>query len=246
MEATEVQGGREEAVSDKKIPFIEEAWEIARTVAAVDKQLLSSGAVTAFAELAGMAVTQQNERIRELEAQLEQTQWRCFHCDFVTSDRKEAMGHFGDMDDEYPVCVVWSDLNADEKVAEYASMGAELAAERDENTTLQHRIEGLEHQIAGIESEISSRFKGCRTINDAWHAFDSMEGRALAAEEIKERQAAAIQAAREALEAHTCRCHILRDPSKMSAAALESGAPYELITCRRCAALAKLREVQGA
>ena len=40
---------------DNKRPLLEAAWEVARTVAAVDKQLLSSRAVEAFAELAELA-----------------------------------------------------------------------------------------------------------------------------------------------------------------------------------------------
>lgn len=35
--------------------YLEQAWEIARTIAAVDKQLLSTGAVEAIAGLAALA-----------------------------------------------------------------------------------------------------------------------------------------------------------------------------------------------
>lgn len=42
--------------------FIEEAWEIARTIAAIDKQLLSSGAVEAIASFAAERVAAERER----------------------------------------------------------------------------------------------------------------------------------------------------------------------------------------
>ena len=47
----------------------------------------------------------------------------------------------------------------------------------------------------------------------------------------------------EALKPKQCRCRITSNPSKMSAAALESGARYERIhECARCAALTATAE----
>lgn len=113
----------------------------------------------------------------------EESFWRCFHCGFETIHRAEAAAHFGDDDDGQPICLDWMKLNADERIAAYQGVIKELDAERDENTRLRERAESLEHRVNGIEAEVGSRFKGCRTVNEAWCQFDSMEGRALLAEQ---------------------------------------------------------------
>lgn len=124
------------------------------------------------------------KQIADLEAQLadEKQTWRCFHCGFETSDRKEASGHFGEFGEEYPLCIHWSDLDADGKASEFQSINAELEGEREENLKLRQQVEQLEYLTGSQEADISSRFKGCRTINEAFFKYDSMEGRALAAE----------------------------------------------------------------
>jgi len=115
--------------------------------------------------------------------ELKQHCWNCFHCGFATDDPREAASHFGDRDDEEPMCLHWSRLSTEERLGQFQSLQQELDAERDENAQLRTKIEGLEYRVEGIESQVASRFKGCRSINDAFHLYDSMEGRALAAEE---------------------------------------------------------------
>lgn len=110
-------------------------------------------------------------------------EWRCFHCEFATSDAKEAAAHFGDRDDESPICVTWKELNADGKLAEFQQMFGELESERDESNQLRMSVETLEYRLSEYENLLSSRFKNCRTLNDAFNLFDSVEGRMLAAEE---------------------------------------------------------------
>lgn len=109
--------------------------------------------------------------------------WLCFHCGFQTSDHREAASHFGDSDDERPLCVTWSALNAEGKASEYQSALRELNAERDENLVLKTKIEGLEYRLSAFENLLYSRFPNCRTLDQAFNMYDSMEGRALAAEE---------------------------------------------------------------
>lgn len=116
--------------------------------------------------------------------------WTCFHCDFNTSDPKEARSHFGDRDDEEPLCCTWKVLNADGKANEFQAVVGELDAERDENALLRTRIEGLEYQVEGQRADIQSfkPFRECTTIQGIFQVYDSMEGRALAAEErLKQR-----------------------------------------------------------
>lgn len=48
-----------------------------------------------------------------------QDYWRCFHCDFATSNRAEAEAHFGDRDDteEFkPLCKWWQLMSEDERI----------------------------------------------------------------------------------------------------------------------------------
>lgn len=63
----------------------------------------------------------------------------------------------------------------------------ELNEERKENAILQSRIDGLEYRLMEFENVVDGRFPGCRTINDIFHRYDSLEGRLLTAEaRIKE------------------------------------------------------------
>jgi hypothetical protein len=114
--------------------------------------------------------------------------WRCFCCDFVTNDREEAAAHFGDRDDaeEFkPICRWWNFLEQDERLQTLQDTLKQLAAEQRDNQRLRTHIEGLEYQVESIPQQIKSYkpFRNCSTIYGIFCEFDSMEGRALAAEE---------------------------------------------------------------
>lgn len=114
--------------------------------------------------------------------------WRCFFCDFVTTDNLEAAAHFGDRDDasEFkPICKWWASMAADEKLSTLQQTLKDLEAERREVDRQRVAIEGLEYQVESIPQQIKSYkpFRGCNSIYDVFCVFDSMEGRALAAEE---------------------------------------------------------------
>jgi len=125
---------------------------------------------------------------KKMDAILEAIPWRCFHCDFITTDRAEAESHFGDMDDAsefVPICKWYSRENDNERIESLQQLIMELNSERKDNEKLREHNETLEYQIDMQESVIRSYkpFKDCRSINDVFHLYDSMEGRALAAEE---------------------------------------------------------------
>jgi hypothetical protein len=114
--------------------------------------------------------------------------WRCFHCDFVTSDYAEALAHFGERDDaeEFkPICKWWDRLSEDERKETLQDTIKQLNERENEVMRQTTKIEGLEYQVDSFESCIRSYkpFKNCRSIHDVFCLFDSMEGRALAAEE---------------------------------------------------------------
>src|ERR1700730_6872585 len=120
---------------------------------------------------------------QQMEAILAAIPWRCFHCDFITSDSAEAAAHFGDEDDSMPICKWWRVMSEDERLSEVASQIKQIRELLHEN--LRHRIaiEGLEYQVDSIPQQIKSYkpFRGCNSIYDVFCVYDSMEGRALAA-----------------------------------------------------------------
>ena len=119
---------------------------------------------------------------------IEAIPWRCFYCDFITMDHAEAAAHFGDRDDaeEFkPLCRWWKNMPEPERAETLQDTLKQLAAEQRENERLRIKLEALEYQIDSQESVIKSYkpFRGCRTVHDVFCLYDSMEGRALAAEE---------------------------------------------------------------
>lgn len=127
----------------------------------------------------------------EAEEIIDRIPWRCFFCDFITTDRAEAAAHFGDRDDPQestPLCKWWTSMQDDERVKQLQDTLQQLDAERDANYRLSTKVEALEYQVENQESVIKSYkpFKDCRTIHDIFCLYDSMEGRALAAKELEQ------------------------------------------------------------
>jgi len=125
---------------------------------------------------------------KKLDAIIEAIPWRCFHCDFITSDRTEAQAHFGERDDaeEFkPICKWWANMDDQERKELFQDMVILQDISAEENQKLREEIEDLEGMVGTQESQIRSYkpFKDCRSIHDIFCLYDSMEGRALAAEE---------------------------------------------------------------
>lgn len=114
--------------------------------------------------------------------------WRCFHCDFVTNNEAEALAHFGDRDDaeEFkPICKWWARMDEAERRETLQDTVRDLNEERNSADGLRVQVEGLEYQVDSQRGAIQSYrpFRKCISINDVFCLYDSMEGRALAAEE---------------------------------------------------------------
>ena len=110
--------------------------------------------------------------------------WRCFGCDFVTNDPKEAQAHFGDRDDaeEFkPICKWWQSIAEDERMKVLQDTLKMLAEEQNENMRLRTHIEGLEYQVNNLPAQIKSfaPFRKCNTIYDVFCVYDSIEGELL-------------------------------------------------------------------
>jgi hypothetical protein len=124
---------------------------------------------------------------KKIDAILSAIPWRCFHCDFITTDPAEAESHFGERDDaeEFnPICKWWDRMGDDERIATLQSYIKDIRAEQEENYRLRRQIEGLEYQVDAPPPWKGYRvFRECTSINEIFCLYDSMEGRALAAEE---------------------------------------------------------------
>lgn len=124
---------------------------------------------------------------KKMDAILSAIPWRCFHCNFITNDPVEAEAHFGERDDaeEFkPICKWWDRMGDDERIAALQSHIKDLAAEQEENHRLRRQIEGLEYQVDSLPAWKGYKvFSQCTSANDIFCLYDSMEGRALAAEE---------------------------------------------------------------
>ena len=124
----------------------------------------------------------------KFDAILNAIPWRCFHCDFITTDPFEAQAHFGDRDDaeEFkPICKWWASMTHEDKLLQFQQALKALEQERRETDRQRVHIEGLQYQADLIISQIKSYkpFRDCSSIYDVFCVYDSMEGRALAAEQ---------------------------------------------------------------
>lgn len=132
-----------------------------------------------------------SDLLARLKAAEERKQWTCFHCGFETNDMAEAAAHFGDRDDPdetKPLCRWWKDMSPEERGEQLQDLIQQRNQEQEENALLRTRIEGLEYRCETQKSEIHSfkPFRTCDTIHEVFNVYDSMEGRALLAEEQRD------------------------------------------------------------
>lgn len=165
------------------------------------------------------------ELLTELDATREALQqaealFRCYHCGFESADPAECEAHFGDRDDSAPLCIAWTEMTKDERLTEYQSTTRELNGQRDENAAQRVAIEGLEFRVEGQLSEIHSfkPFRTCNSIQQVFNVYDSMEGRALAAEATIQRERELADQLAEALETNL----VFVDPGTNAAARIRA------------------------
>lgn len=115
--------------------------------------------------------------------------WTCFHCGETFHIEVQARGHFGSDVSGEPMCVMRANAFARFPRNEWPLM-YRLRELETEVTKLRHDINediSLDRAYyARLESDIrgtAAAFKDCRTLRDLFNLYDSMEGRALAAEE---------------------------------------------------------------
>lgn len=102
--------------------------------------------------------------------------WRCFHCDEVYTNEAAAREHFGD-DGERDTAACKLNRGEGELVARLREVNREA-------THLRSALEQAEYDSgAAVRAQIGYEFPGCATLRDVFNKMDSLEGRALAAEE---------------------------------------------------------------
>lgn len=104
-----------------------------------------------------------------------ETGWKCFHCGVMCATHEEATDHFGPTEAWKPTC--------QDRGTDLDLLARTRAAESDAHDFLGQRNDADEQsEIASAKLSELGRFKGARTIYDAWCMYESMEGRALASE----------------------------------------------------------------
>lgn len=118
--------------------------------------------------------------------------WTCFHCDETFTNQGSARDHFGGDQDSIPGCVIKVQLG-DERGLQMALRKAEKEVSR-----LRNDIENESTSMSVFYSRLKAYlrsyapFRDCRDIREVFNIYDSMEGRALAAEERLENVKKAI------------------------------------------------------
>lgn len=109
--------------------------------------------------------------------------WRCFHCDETFTTPGAAADHFGNYLNSTPGCIIKI------QVGDERGWLMELRKLQKENEHLRQQMnEGYWDMTVfhnHLQTHIQSYrpFRKCNTLQDVFFEFDSIEGRALAAEE---------------------------------------------------------------
>jgi hypothetical protein len=108
--------------------------------------------------------------------------WTCFHCGETFMHERAARDHFGATPDKEPGCIL-------KLTSEDRSLIRRLRAYEAEVERLRHDIEfetTASQVFSGkLQSLLNSYapFRGCRSLQDVFNRYDSVEGRAPSAEE---------------------------------------------------------------
>lgn len=109
--------------------------------------------------------------------------WTCFHCGETFTTPGSARDHFGTTPDEKPGCVLKVELGGQRglimELRRLQDQVRDLLADVSDETTFYRDY----HAKLASDVQQFKPFKKCRSLTDVFNEFDSMEGRALAAEE---------------------------------------------------------------
>ncbi len=106
--------------------------------------------------------------------------WTCFHCGETLKTVGAAQDHFGEGPFDEPGCLMKV------RVGNERGWLMEIRKLEEENAKQSRQIEEMDNEVScfyATVSELKRLFNGARTVHQAWLVYESMESRALAAEE---------------------------------------------------------------
>jgi hypothetical protein len=109
--------------------------------------------------------------------------WTCFHCGETFTNHYQARQHFGDTPDKEPACQMGA--TREDRAVLRRLRAAEITIDRL-RVDIENDTSSTQAFYSKLEAQLQSYkpFRGCRSIQDVFNVYDSMEGRALAAEEL--------------------------------------------------------------
>lgn len=109
--------------------------------------------------------------------------WTCFHCGETFTTAGSAADHFGAAPDATPGCLIRVQYG-DERGLQMDLRKAE-ARIKELEADIENETSSRNFYSSALQSELRSYkpFRECKSIQDVFNVYDSMEGRALAAEE---------------------------------------------------------------
>lgn len=96
--------------------------------------------------------------------------WRCFHCEFATSDEDEALQHFGPHPIFDPACKM---TDAGQR-REYIALDAAYSQVCKANKEAAAALEAQQARIAELEEALSPFSKAFRTLSSRWEDADTV------------------------------------------------------------------------
>lgn len=111
--------------------------------------------------------------------------WRCFHCDETFTTPGAAQDHFGNYLNSTPGCIIKV------QVGDERGWLMELRKLQEENAHLRQQMDEEYWDRTAFDAHLKTfiqsfrPFRKCETLRDVFNIYDSMEGRALAAEDRK-------------------------------------------------------------
>lgn len=106
------------------------------------------------------------DRLRKERDEARQS-WKCFHCEFTTSDPIQAQAHFGDRDDasEFtPLCKWWATMDDTERKHTFQEMNREIAYNQAEAYKAEKRAETAEAELTRLKGALAELDKLIRLV----------------------------------------------------------------------------------
>lgn len=102
--------------------------------------------------------------------------WVCYHCGWVCNTRAEGLDHFGYDESEMPTCIVVA-TETQQAIVEDRRFWKNRALRAEDD------LEQAEHIASSFTWDLRSKFKGAKSVTEAWQKYETLEGENLALKE---------------------------------------------------------------